>query len=332
MTLGAPAKKRRDAWVGELEENHAAERLGVLDDEVAGERRRAGAGRERHGHEAAREPVLGGDEVGLEVRAVVRQRVHGALHEAQDGPLAQLVRAADDGRSHLDQVTCGLVADGGHRLEVLAGVGEHGLGVVQRLGRRGHVLAGHYRSPVVADVGQRVDEAGAGRRVLLGARPLLALVVVPHEHAGAVVAQVAVLAVDEQVAGGVAAGEHVAVRHLRDGLHDDRPRQLGDLGGAVDLAPVLLEHVESALAGKPDADRLEHVEGGLVDALQLTGVQHVPPETGGDGVDSGSHCGNLAGVRRRQVKGGRTTGGRSRCYSQGARPRGAGGLTGRRSG
>ena len=169
MTLGAPAKKHGDAGVGELQQHDAAERLGVLHDEVAGQRRRAGAGRERHGHEAAGQPVLGGDEVGLEVGAVVRQRVDGALHEAEDRPLAQLVGAAGDGGRHLDDVARRLLADGGHRLEVLAGVGEHGLGVVQRLGRRGHVLAGDHGAPVVADVGQRVDEARAGGGVVLGA-------------------------------------------------------------------------------------------------------------------------------------------------------------------
>ena len=71
MTLGAPAKNAGHAGIGELEEHDAAERLGVLDDEVAGQRRRAGPGRERHGHEAAGQPVLGGHEVGLEVGAVV---------------------------------------------------------------------------------------------------------------------------------------------------------------------------------------------------------------------------------------------------------------------
>ena len=313
---GGAGEERRHAGIRQLEQHDAAERLGVLDDQVAGQRRRAGAGRERHGHEAACQSVLGGHEVGLEVRAVVRERVHGALHEAQDGALAQLVRAAGDGGRHLDEVARGLVADGGHRLEVLAGVGEHGLGVVQRLGRRGHVLAGDHGAPVVADVGQRVDEAGAGRRVSLGARPLLGRVVVPDEHAGAVVAQVAVLAVDEHVAGGVAAGEHVAVGHLRDGLHDDRARELGDLRRAVHLTAVLLEDVEGALAREADADGLEDVEGGLVDALELAGVQHVPPETGGDGVDPGSHCGNLAGVRRRQVRVESAAGGQSRCCSE----------------
>ncbi len=243
------------------------------------------------------------------------------------------VGAAGDGGRHLDEVAGGLLADGGHRLEVLAGVGEHGLGVVERLGRRGHVLAGDHGAPVVADVGQRVDEAGAGRRVLLGARPLLARVVVPDEHAGAVVAQVAVLAVDEHVAGGVAAGEHVAVRHLRDGLHDDRARELGDLRRAVDLAAVLLEDVEGTLAGEADADRLEDVEGGLVDALELAGIQHVPRESGGDGIDPGGHCGNLAGVRRRQVRArSRSAGGQSRCCSEGARPRKADGPRDRRRG
>ncbi len=332
MTLGRAGEKGRDAGIRQLEQHHAAESLGVLDDEVAGQSRRAGPGRKRHGHEAAGQPVLGGHEVGLEVGAVVRQRVHGALHEAQDRPLAQFVGAAGDGGRHLDEVAGGLLADGGHRLEVLARVGEHGLGVVERLGRRGHVLAGDHGAPVIADVGERVDEAGAGRRVLLGARPLLALVVVPHEHAGAVVAQVAVLAVDEHVAGRVAAGEHVAVRDLRDGLHDDRARELGDLRRAVHLAAVLLEDVEGALAREADADRLEDVERGLVDALELAGIQHVPPETGGDGIDSGGHCGNLAGVRRRQVRVESAAGGQSRCCSEGARPRKADGPRDRRRG
>ena len=72
------------AGIGELQEDDAAEGLGVLHDEVAGERRGTGAGAERHRHEAAGQAVLGGHEVGLEVGAVVAERVDGALHEAQD--------------------------------------------------------------------------------------------------------------------------------------------------------------------------------------------------------------------------------------------------------
>src|SRR5665647_1653326 len=118
---GAGEEARR-AGVGELQQHHAAERLRVLDDEGAGQRSRAGAGRKGHGHEAAGQPMLGGHEVRLEVGAVVAERVHRALHEAQDRPLAQLVDAAGDGRRHLDEVAGRLLADRGHRLEVLAGV------------------------------------------------------------------------------------------------------------------------------------------------------------------------------------------------------------------
>ena len=138
------------ARVGELEQDDTRERLGVLHHQVAGQRGRAGAGRQGHGHEAARQAVLGGHQVGLKIGTVVTQRVHGALHEAEDRPAAEFVRAADDGGGHLHQIASGLVAHRGHRLEVLAGVGEHGLGVVQRLGRRRHVLRGHDRAPVVA--------------------------------------------------------------------------------------------------------------------------------------------------------------------------------------
>ena len=61
-----------------------------------------------------------------------------------------------------------------------------------------------------------------------------------------------------------------------------RAREPRDLRGAVHLAAALLEDVEGPLAGEPDADRLEHVEGRLVDALDLARAEDVPPETGGN--------------------------------------------------
>ena len=225
-----------------------------------------------------------------------------------------------DGGRHLDEVARGLVTHGGHRLEVLAGVGEHRLGVVQRLGRRRHVLTGDHGAPVVADVGERVDEAGAGRRILLGARPLLALVVVPHEHAGAVVAQVAVLAVDEHVAGGVAAGEHVAVRHQRDGLHDDRARQLGDLGGRSTSQPFFSSTSRARSLGKrmPTVSRTSSVASWMRSsspALRTSQrsrgaiglIREVIAATSQGSDDKG--------------QGGSAVGGRSRCCSERARPR-----------
>ena len=77
------------------------------------------------------------------------------------------------------------------------------------------------------------------------------------------------LAVDEHVGGGVAPGEDVLLGRVRDGLHDDRARQLRDLRAAIDLAAVALEDVERLLAGEADADLLHDLERGLVDALEL---------------------------------------------------------------
>src|SRR5665647_2539701 len=266
---------------------------------------------------------LGHDGPNLEAN-LVAERVHRALHEAQDRPLAQLVDAAGDGRRHLDEVAGRLLADRGHRLEVLAGVVQDGLGVVERLGGRGYVLAGDHGAPVVADVGQRVHKAGAGGGVVLGAGPLLTRLVVEDEDAGAVVAQVAVLAVDEHVGGRVAAGEHVLARRLGDRSHDQRARKLGELRGTVHLAAVLIEYGEHSVAGEADADFFHDLEGGVVDAFELAGAEDVPLEAWGDGVDPGSH------ERRPRmcpvtVRGwGRSAGGRERWQRKRARPRGSG--------
>ena len=62
-------------------------------------------------------------------------------------------------------------------------------------------MARHDGSPVVADVRETIHEAGTGRHVFLGARPPLSRAVIVNEHAGAVVAQVTVPAVQEHVRG-----------------------------------------------------------------------------------------------------------------------------------
>ena len=258
-------------------------------------------GAQRHGHEAAGQAVLGGDQAGLEVGSVVGERVDGALHEAEDRAAAQLVGSAGDRRRHLDDVARRLLAHRRHRLEVLARVRQHGLGVVQRLGRRRHVLRGDDRAPVVAHRRQGVDEAGGGGGVLLRRRPLLARLVVEDEDAAAVVREVAVPAVDEHVGGGVAAGEDVFLRRAGERLLDDRAREAHDLRGAIDDAAASFEDIQSPLAGEADARLAQDLEGGFADPFELGGREHVPAQLGLDGVDADGHgrqprCGVSAGI------------------------------------
>ena len=294
---GCAGEERRAAREGELEQDHARKGLGILHDQVAGHRGRTGAGHQRHGHEAARQAVLGGHQVGLEVGTVVAERVDRALHEADDRPLAQLGRAADDGGRHLDEQPGRPLPYSGHRLVMLAGVGQHRLGVVQRLAGRRHVLRGDHRAPVVAHVGQGVDEARRGGRVGLGRGPLFAGVMVVHEHPAAVVGQVAVSAVDDHVASRIAAGQQVLLGHTRHRVHDDRAGQPGGFALAIDGAAVALENVERPRRRKTDADTLEDLERGLVDALDVAARQDVPAEPGSDGVDPWNHGQQPRGFR-----------------------------------
>jgi hypothetical protein len=112
---------------------------------------------------------------------------------------------------------------------------------------------------------------------------------VVHEHPAAVVGQVAVGAVDDHVAGRVAARKQVLRGYAGHGLHDDLARQPDDFAAAVDGAAVALEDVERPGRREADAGVFEDREGGFVDGLDVAARQHVPVEPGGDGIDPRSH-------------------------------------------
>ena len=70
----------------------------------------------------------------------------------------------------------------------------------------------------------------------------------------------------------------------------------------VDGAAVALEDVERPGRRKADADVLEDVERGLVDALDVVARQDVPVKSGGDGIDPWAHGRRPRGFERRQAE------------------------------
>ena len=137
---------------------------------------------------------------GAERPAVVHERRDRALEGRQDRPLAERRLAPHRGRRHRGRGLGLLGGDRGHHHDVLAGVVEVRLEVVQRLGGDGHLPA-HGRLPDVADLGEGVPDQRAHRDVLLrGGAPLVG-VEVDDLGGVAVHAQVAARAIQDRCPG-----------------------------------------------------------------------------------------------------------------------------------
>jgi hypothetical protein len=84
------------------------------------------------------------------------------------------------------------------------------------------------------------------------------------------------------------------VRQGGEGCVDERGRELGDRGGAVDSGAVRLEDVEGALRVIAHADGGEYVERRLVDAGDVAYIDEVEAQPLADVAGGGvSHGGGL---------------------------------------
>jgi hypothetical protein len=223
--------------------------------------------------------VLGRDEGGLDRAAVLRERADRALHQRQHRALAQCGAAAGDGRRHLDRRPRLPRPDDALGLDVLGRVAEDREHLVERPPLRRRVLRRH-SDPVERDLRQGVRDAGdvpdVGER-----RPApLAGPGVEHLDRAAVGAEMDVLPVERQVAGGVARGERVRGRGRAQCGLDDVARDADDGRRAVHGRAVRLPEVQRERRGEAHAGGLDDRQGGLVDAPDVRGRQYLEARAG----------------------------------------------------
>lgn len=132
-------------------------------------------------------------------------------------------RSAGNGACHRHGPACRQRRDRGHELHVLAAVGQLDAKLMQRAhGRRG--VAGLHALPQEGDLRKRIRQAGHEHEVVRRGRPAHIGLGIEELGGAAVDGQVAVAAVEGQVAGRVPGGQHIPARGQGDrGL--DEPRR-----------------------------------------------------------------------------------------------------------
>ncbi len=244
--------------------DHATDHLGVRDHERAGARDRRRRAEDRHHHEPARHAVLRERDRGGERAPVVDERRHRAL-ERRQGRARREVRLTAGGRGgHLGRRVRLLGRDRGHHHDVLAGVQQVRLEVVQRLGGDRHLTADR-RLPDVADLRKRVADQGGHRHVVLARGAAEVGLEVHHLGRVPVDPQVAAGAVEHEVEPRLAGRERHLGGHQRERTGLDLPGERRAARALVDHGPGLAELLEQRLRAHLDARALEHLFGGLPD-------------------------------------------------------------------
>ena len=194
---------------------------------------------------------------------------------------------ADDGRGHVD-ARLALERVGRAGDDVLARAAEGRAQSVQGGGGPGRVGCGH-GDHVGVDHSEAVGEARRVLHILRRRRPALAAEGVDHEEALAEVGEGHPVAPEEHVVPGVSA----ALAPLGGGRADRRIHDAGrDADGPrvpVDRAPGVGEHVEGLGVLDPDPGLLQHLQGRLVEVVQVPLAQHAEADLSAAGPSAVRH-------------------------------------------
>ena len=274
--------KDRRARAGQLEDDGRGDQLGRPEGVCAGlgGRRRRPEGRHRHPRD--RHAGGGEHERRLDRILVHDERRDRADEVAQHRPAPQLLGTAGDHGGHLHGVASFALAVH-HPLQVLDGVVPAGIELVQL--RRLAAVAGAQRRPPERDARERVLQARHVGQVRLGGLAALPRLEVDDLDAAPVRGAVGAAVADGDVAARVAGAEGEAPRRRRHRLEHEGRRQPGDLGRPVHGGPGLLEQVQRLGALEADAHRLEDVQRGLLEAVELLRRVIVARERRLDGLD-----------------------------------------------
>ena len=167
---------------------------------------------------------------------------------------------AGDDPGHLDGVRGGLLAHHRLGLDVLDGVVEGGIQLVQR-GSRREILCADDR-PVEADRGQVVGNARHFGDVLLAGGAALAGRKIDRFHAAAIGGAVQRLPVQVEVVGRRARPHGVEARRMRHGLQHHVGRKAHDLALEVHLRPMLGVDLQRLFRGAMHTDLLQDLQRG----------------------------------------------------------------------
>jgi hypothetical protein len=221
-----------------LEQHGAADDLRVAHRERSGERRGRRGAQGRHRQEPHRDASLGEHQGGLDARVVLDERRDRADEVGERWPGPDRLAAAGDDGGHLDGVARLARPHHGLALDVLDGVGEGGVQLVE--GRSAAVVLGADHRPVEADRGQPVADPGHLADVGLARRAALAGVEVGRLDAAAVRREVRRAVTEVQVVRGIARRQGEGARRGPEGSQHELRRHAHDLGLAVHRRAVRL--------------------------------------------------------------------------------------------